>query len=233
MQQRILVWDFPTRVFHWSLAASFAGAYLTAESEQWQVVHLLCGYLLLGLIAFRLIWGVIGSRHARFASFIRGPAAAIAYLRSLVNGKAQHFTGHNPAGAIAIVLLLLLGIGSGITGWMVFNELGGEAFEEVHEVVANAMLVLVAIHIAAVILSSRLHRENLTAAMINGHKTGDAEESIRHGHGIMALLLVIAMAVFGGALTQGKLPALWDPNNVEHATASNHEKSADNDKDGD
>src|SRR5512139_2829983 len=105
----ILVWDLPTRVFHWLLALSFAGAYVTAESERWRLVHVTLGYTLGGLLVFRLLWGLMGTRHARFASFVRGPAAVLRYLRSLVSGHPEYYTGHNPAGALAIVALLVLG----------------------------------------------------------------------------------------------------------------------------
>ncbi len=232
MGQRILVWDLPVRLFHWSLAATFTAAYLTAEEEQWHAVHLTCGYLFAALIAFRLVWGIIGSRHARFASFVRGPVAAISYLRSLFSGTPQHFAGHNPAGAIAIVLLLLLGAGIVASGWMTLNEIGGEAFEEVHEVVANAMLLLVFFHIAAVFISSHLHHENLTAAMFTGRKNGKEDEKISHSRGYIAVIMVVALGLFGVALTQGKVPALWDPNNPAHSAESGNEAGAEGNEQG-
>lgn len=209
MQTRILVWDFPTRIFHWTLALSFAGAFLTAESERLRDIHLLCGYLVLGLIGFRLVWGIIGSRHARFTAFVRGPTAVLGYLRSLLAGKPEHHVGHNPAGAIAIVLLLGLGLGTGIAGWMTFNDIGGDMLEDLHEGLANAMLVLVAIHVAGVVVSSAMHRENLVGAMVNGYKYGPKSAGIASRHGIIAILLVAAVAAFGWTLTQGKLPALY------------------------
>jgi len=104
---KILVWDAPVRVFHWLMVLSFAGAYLTAESERWRLVHVSLGYTMGGLVAFRILWGLLGTRHARFASFVRGPAAVMRYGRALLNGTPEHHVGHNPAGAVAIVLLLL------------------------------------------------------------------------------------------------------------------------------
>lgn len=90
MSQRILVWDLPTRVFHWSFALTFAGAYLTAESERWQPVHLRLGYTFLILLAFRLVWGLVGTRYARFADFVRGPQATLDYLRGLLqDGRSR------------------------------------------------------------------------------------------------------------------------------------------------
>ncbi len=210
MNLRILVWDLPTRVFHWSLAASFAVAFFTAESERYRDIHVVSGYLLLALIGFRLVWGLIGSRHARFASFIRGPAAVIGYLRSLLTARPQHHVGHNPAGAIAIVLLLALGMLTGVTGWLNFNEIGGEVFEELHEGLGHAMLIVVIIHVLGVIVASRLHRENLARAMVDGYKRGPREQGIARRHGMIALLLVAGLGVFGWSLAQGSLPSLLD-----------------------
>ena len=128
------------RVFHWLLVLSFAGAYLSAESEHWRLLHITLGYTMGGLVAFRLVWGLIGSRYARFANFVRGPAAVLAYLRGLWQGQPQHYLGHNPAGAVAIVLLLLASVAVVATGWAGYNELGGEWLSELHEGAANAML---------------------------------------------------------------------------------------------
>ena len=104
----VLVWDAPVRVFHWLLAASFVGAYITAESERWRLVHVTLGYTVGALVVFRLLWGLVGTRHARFSAFVRGPAAVAAYLRSLPGGGGEHPVGHNPAGGWAIVGLLTL-----------------------------------------------------------------------------------------------------------------------------
>ena len=104
--QKILVWDWPTRIGHWLMATAFLVAYLTGESEEWRLVHVWAGGTLAGVIAFRLVWGLVGSRHARFASFVRAPGAAFNYLLSLLRGRPDHYTGHNPAGGLVILLLL-------------------------------------------------------------------------------------------------------------------------------
>lgn len=191
---RIRVWDAPQRIVHWLIAASFAGAYLTAESESWRLVHVTLGYTMAGLIAFRVVWGVVGSRHARFSAFVRGPAAVARYLRSLLTGHPEPSVGHNPAGAIAVVLLLLLGASVAATGWALDMRIGGEAFEEVHEVLANLMLALVGVHVAGVIVSSWLHRENLVGAMITGFKKGPSGAGIqRVWRGLAAVILVVVL----------------------------------------
>lgn len=208
MKARILVWDLPTRWFHWLLAASFAGAWLTAESERYRDLHVMLGYTLLGLIAFRLVWGFVGTRYARFADFAHSPAKIARYAKSLLSGKPEHYPGHNPAGAMVIFLLLALGIAAGVSGWMAYNELGGEWLEEGHEFFANLMLAVVFVHIAGVIVSSWLHRENLARAMVTGYKQGEAGEGIRKKRGIAALLLLAALAGFWGLWFNGKLDFL-------------------------
>src|SRR5512147_205771 len=102
MMQRILVWDLPTRVFHWLLALSFAGAFVTAESERYRDIHVVLGYTLLGLLAFRLLWGFFGTRYARFRSFLFKPGEIAAYFMSLFKGRPANYVGHNPAGSVAI-----------------------------------------------------------------------------------------------------------------------------------
>lgn len=170
MNTCIRVWDLPIRLFHWILVTAFSGAWLSSESERWQNVHHLCGYTLLGLIAFRLLWGFVGSHHARFANFVRGPAEVIGYLRSLASGQPKHYLGHNPAGAVAIVLLLALGILTGLSGWANLEEIGGHMMEELHEGFAAAMLAVAGLHVAGIVVGSLLHRENLVKAMITGTK---------------------------------------------------------------
>lgn len=194
MTQRILVWDIPTRLFHWLLAASFAGAFLTAESERLRDIHVMLGYSFAGLIAFRLVWGFVGSRYARFRSFLFSPTAVIAYLRSLLSRSPRHYLGHNPVGGIAVFLMLGLGIATALTGWMHFNDIGGEWTEEVHEAVANGMLALVGVHIVGVLVSSFLHRENLVRAMFTGRKDGEPQQAIGRGYAWVAALLIAGMA---------------------------------------
>lgn len=205
----ILVWDLPVRVFHWLLALSFAGAYVTAESEVWRLVHVTLGYTVAGLVAFRLVWGLVGTRHARFAAFVRGPAAAWRYLRNLADGRPEHHVGHNPAGALAIVALLTLaGVVTG-SGWVRYNEWGGEWLEELHELAANGMLALVLLHIVGALASSVLHHENLVRAMVTGRKAGDPAQGIpRAWRPLGALVLACVLGFW--ALQWNSAPAPLD-----------------------
>jgi cytochrome b len=194
--ERILVWDAPVRVFHWLMVACFAGAWLTSDGERWRLVHVTLGYTMLGLVAFRVLWGLLGTRHARFSQFVRGPGAVARYLGSLVRGRPEHHTGHNPAGAVAIVLLLGLTLAVGATGWATYNDLGGEWLEEVHEAIATLMLAIVVVHVAAVAVSSWLHKENLVRAMLTGRKAGEPGQAARGAWRSLAAVMLAAVLGF-------------------------------------
>ncbi|MEO8598781.1 MAG: cytochrome b/b6 domain-containing protein [bacterium] len=184
-----LVWDLPTRVFHWSLALSFLGAWLTSESEYWKLWHVSFGYSMALLIAFRLIWGLVGTRYARFSQFVRGPTAVIAYFRSWLQLHPAHYVGHNPAGALAILAILGVTAVLVASGYASYEEIGGEWLSEIHELLANLLMAIVVLHIAAVVLTSLVHKENLIRAMLTGKKMIVAGEEIRSSRPIFALVL--------------------------------------------
>jgi len=194
----VLVWDAPVRVFHWLMVLCFFGAYVTAESERWRLVHVTLGYTMAGLVVFRLLWGMIGTRYARFSNFVRGPRAVVRYLGSLLRGNPEATLGHNPAGALAIVALLALAAAVAASGWALYNEVGGGWLEDLHEVAANLMLAVVGVHIAGVLASSWLHRENLVGAMIDGRKRGDPAGAVRSAWRALAALMLAAVLAFWG-----------------------------------
>lgn len=191
----ILVWDLPTRVGHWLLAGSFAVAYLTGESEEWRLVHACAGGIMVAVVLYRLLWGFAGTRYARFADFMRGPQAAVSYLKSLLSRSPQHYTGHNPAGGWAIVLLLAMTLITALPGWLTYQDIGGDWLGELHEGAANAMLAVVLVHIAGVVVGSLTHRENLARAMVTGLKLGQAGEAIAALRPFAAAVLIAWAAV--------------------------------------
>lgn len=224
--ERTRVWDLPTRVFHWSLAASFAGAWLTGDSERFRDLHVMLGYTFAGLIGFRLAWGLIGSRYARFASFIFPPSRLASYLSSLLGRTPEHHLGHNPAGALAIFAMLALGMAISASGVAVYLEMGGEWLEELHEWSASAMLVVVLVHIAGVAVSSLLHRENLAAAMLTGWKSGRPADGIRSNHPVVGGILLAAVLGFWLAYQSGATDA-WLPSSAavsERGTGGGHDR---------
>jgi cytochrome b len=230
----VRVWDAPTRLTHWLMVVCFAGAWLTAESERWQLVHVSLGYTLAGLVAFRVVWGLVGTRHARFASFVRGPSAALGYLRSLFSGHPEHHTGHNPAGALAVIALLGLGALLTASGWATYNELGGEATEELHEALANGMLALVLVHVAAVVASSWLHRENLARAMATGYKRGAPGEAVaRNGLPLAALILAAVLGFWAWQWQTAPAPGAGEGDGVGTAAHARHHHDGGSDDDDD
>jgi cytochrome b len=196
MNNKILIWDVPTRVFHWLLVGSFAGAYYTADSERYRDIHVMLGYILLGLIAFRVSWGFFGTRYARFSSFMFKPNEVVAYLIALVKRKPADYLGHNPAGSLAIWLLLLIGITSGVTGVMALKDIGGDIVVEWHDLVSEGMLAIVAVHVLGVLVSSVMHRENLVRSMITGFKDGEQDQSIHYAYSWLGVAMLAITVVF-------------------------------------
>ena len=229
MSDRTLVWDLPTRAFHWLLAASFAGAYLTSESERLRDVHMLLGYSAAGLVTFRVLWGLVGTRYARFTSFPLSPRAAIDYLKSLLALSPRHYVGHNPAGSWAILGMLALIAGTALTGWANALEIGPNWVEDVHEAFGNATLALVVVHVGAVIVSSLLHRENLPRAMVTGYKPGSAPSAAGTRWFVAVALVAVIGAFWAGAIpapgvAPGKsiVQAATQPSTSGHAAKRRH-----------
>jgi len=173
-EETIPVWDHFVRVFHWSLAMLVLIAYLTTDDGR--ALHRLVGYCVLALVAARLVWGVIGPRYARFDSFVAGPRAVLAYLRALRDGCAPRHLGHNPAGGAMILLLLGLLVVVGGSGWLSETDafFGVSWVDHLHHGSAHLLLVVIGLHLAGVVVSSWLHRENLVLAMLTGRKSVEA-----------------------------------------------------------
>lgn len=180
-QKTVRVWSLATRVFHWGLAAAYLVAWLTAEEIE--SVHFVAGYTVAILVAWRLVWGLVGPRNERFSTFVRGPRAVMGYLKGLMRGSATYYVRHNPAGAAMIVALLISLAGLTFTGVTLaaiegegplvgtfMAQLDEDPVEEIHEFFANFTLFLVLVHVAGVAVSSMVHRENLAVAMITGKK---------------------------------------------------------------
>jgi len=180
----IKIWDPLVRLFHWALVAAFFIAYFT--EDDWLSWHVVAGYTVLGLVLFRLLWGLIGTRYARFSSFVYSPGATLTYIKAVFTGKAARYIGHNPAGGAMIIALLLGLLATTVSGLMLY---GADAWQgplaewmkdssdetidiikEVHEFFANFTLFLVVVHVFGVLWESLLHRENLVLSMLTGRK---------------------------------------------------------------
>jgi len=168
--ETVQVWDLPLRVWHWSLAVLVIVSWVTPNT--FDTLHRIAGYAVLGLLAFRLIWGVIGTRHSRFRSLGIQLRAMPAYLWNLRRGRTGRYLGLNPAGTTMQLALLLLLVISAVTGAMqvTVRFFGVWWVEDTHALVSDAVIVLVIVHVAGVAVVSRLQRENLARAMITGRK---------------------------------------------------------------
>ncbi len=166
----VKVWDPFVRVFHWTLVSLFAVAFVTGDDAE--RLHLAAGYAIVALLAARLVWGFLGPRHARFSDFVRPPREVLRYLRDVALFRASRHIGHNPTGGVMIIALLLTLAGTAATGVMMTTDAywGVKWVKEVHEALANLMLVLVALHVLGVVVASLTHRENLIKAMFTGRK---------------------------------------------------------------
>ncbi len=164
------VWDAFVRIFHWSLVASFAVAFVSGDD--WKSLHIWAGYAAGALIAMRLLWGLVGTHYARFTQFVKPPLVVASYLRDIATGREARYLGHNPAGGAMIVALLATLAGLCISGWLLTTDAywGSKAMEEIHETLANVALALVGLHVVGVLLASLRHHENLVRAMITGRK---------------------------------------------------------------
>jgi cytochrome b len=169
----VKVWDPLVRLFHWSLAGFFAFAFLTGD--EWKSAHILAGYVVGGLVAFRILWGIVGPTYARFASFVRGPMTTFGYLRDALALRAPRHLGHNPAGGAMIVALLAALATIAATGYMMTTDAywGVEWVEGLHKSVVYLTLGLIGLHIGGVVLASLEYRENLVRSMFTGTKRPD------------------------------------------------------------
>jgi cytochrome b len=166
----IRVWDPFVRAFHWALVASFAIAWLSAQ--RWEALHDAAGYFAGGLVAFRVVWGFVGSRYARFAEFVRSPRTVLDYLGAIAGGSERRYIGHNPAGGAMIVVLIAAMAATAVSGWLMTTDAfwGSTAVQRVHSILAHGVLLLVFAHLCGVALASARHREDLVGAMVFGVK---------------------------------------------------------------
>ncbi len=166
----IKVWEPFVRVFHWALVCFFTFSYFTGD--EWQSAHIISGYCIGALVSFRLLWGIIGTEHARFSNFIYSPMTVLRFVRDTLSMRARRYVGHNPAGGMMVLALLVSISGIVTTGFMMTTDAywGVEWVEDVHKTLVYVTIGLVVVHIIGVILASIEHRENLVRAMLTGWK---------------------------------------------------------------
>ena len=189
--------DAPTRAFHWWFALCFVGAYLSADGERWRLLHVVLGYTLAGLFAFRVVYGLVGPRQVRLGALVSKLAGAGPWLRGLGHARTladvNARQGQNLFMAAAVLALLVLVVPLTLTGYAAFNEWGGEWLAELHEAVGEAFLWAVLAHLAAIAGLSLLRQKNLAAPMFTGRTEGRGPDLARHNHRWLAALLCAAV----------------------------------------
>lgn len=227
MNQKILIWDLPTRIFHWLLAISVAAALITGEIGGTLIdLHGKLGLLMVGLIAFRITWGFVGSTYARFRQFFPGPHKIKTYLAGQWHGE-----GHNPLGALSVVGLLLLltaQLGTGLFAndditfkgplFALVSESMSNVLTGIHHLISSLLITLVGLHIAAILFYTKIKGQNLIVPMITGYKEGEPSLSAKRAR-LVALLLAMTVglgAIYGASgdwLPQQAIPAATETPN--------------------
>jgi cytochrome b len=195
-----LVIDAPTRMFHWLFALSFAGAYATAESEHWRLLHVTLGYSFAGLLVFRLLYGLLGPRQAGLALLGRRLAGAAAWVRSLRAARSiseiNWRQGQNLAMALVMVTMMVLVVPLAVSGFGTYND-WGDWFEEAHEISGNALMALVLAHLGLIALLSATRRQNQALPMITGRVRGTGPSLVRKNRAWLAVSLLLTVLAFG------------------------------------
>lgn len=212
---RILVWDLPTRLFHWLLVGALAGSWVTHElGLEWTELHMWFGYGALGLVVFRVMWGFVGPTHARFTSFLASPSRTRIYARHWLTGDPPRYTGHNPLGGWAIVLMLVLVLIQSVSGLFNSDDImysgpwqgsvskeTAELMSEIHAVNFDVLLVVIALHLAAIASYWVRWRLDLLRPMLTGRKPPHMADP---DHAISGQRLLVAVIVAGLAVA-----AVW------------------------
>jgi cytochrome b len=212
MKQKLFIWDLPVRLFHWLLIISLLCAWYTSDGERGFIdYHLLIGYLILGLIIFRLIWGVFGTKYAKFTQFIPSKTNLISYLKSSKKDSSEHIVGHNPLGALMVVLMLTLILSQAISGLFMNDDVyttgpyyasASESVQSlmtfIHTNVFDLILIVSTIHISAAVYYLVVKKVNLIVPMITGYKAmiNDENKGIKSSKLLIAAVIISVVVVF-------------------------------------
>lgn len=201
-----LIYDLPTRLFHWVFAGLFIFAFVIAKTVDDEAAsftyHMLAGLLLGFIVVLRLAWGFIGTKYVHFNSFALHPKDLIGYFKGMLSGDKRKWAGHNPASSWASLVMMTLALGLGITGYLMTTG-NKETFEDLHELLANGFLVVVLLHIAGVLLHAFRHRDGIALTMIDGAKSDLLQtDSISGSRPAVAVLFIGLIAAFSAHLAK-------------------------------
>ncbi len=241
--KKYLIYDLPTRIFHWLFSSLFVVAFLITKTIDDEnplfSYHMLAGLILGQLVILRIIWGFIGTRYARFSSFALKPSELIEYFKAILSGDKKKWIGHNPASSWGALVMLGSALFLAISGILMTSGYK-KLFEDAHEIVANVFLITVLLHIAGILLHSFRHQDAIALAMINGKKSGsERDTSIVSAKPFSALVLILFVFFIVGNLYQsynigtnelnlfGKILSLGDKDKKHDKNKSHHEKDHD------
>ncbi len=196
IRKKMLVWDSPIFFTHWLLAFCFVGAILTQESEKFRLVHVTLGYTMLGIVGFRLIWGFVGSKYARFTTMKSRFLRVRENIQALLSGNKEFSIGLNAIGFVAAYLLMGLVLLVSASGYLVFNEIGPELISEIHELVGNLLITVVVVHVGSIVLNAiyqRLQKANTEVAT----KIGVLAQRARPYKWVSIIILLIVINFWG------------------------------------
>lgn len=231
------VTDAPTRMFHWLFALSFLGAYVTADGERWRLLHVTLGYTMAGLLGWRVLYGLLGPRHAGLGLLWRKLSGWPAWLRSLPSASSLSSVnwrqGQNLLMAMAVTLLLVLVVPLTLSGYGTYNEwgdvLGGDWLEELHEFFGEAFLMVVLGHLALIAGLSVLRRKNQAAPMLTGRIEGSGPDLVKHNRAWLAGVLLMAVLAYWAWEWQQSPQGLVTPQALSSLTTSGHHDDEDDD----
>ena len=200
--RRNLVYDLPTRIFHWLFAGLFLTGFVIAKTmdddSPWFNYHSLAGLTLGFVVLLRLIWGIFGSKHARFSGFALKPTDLVSYFKGILTGEKKRWAGHNPASSWAGIVMMLMALGLAVTGYLMTSGPNKETYEDVHELLANGFIIVVVLHIAGIVLHTIRHKEMIGLSMIDGKKADvTSDQTIPSAQSGFGILLIGLVVVFG------------------------------------
>ncbi len=198
LSKRMMSWDAAVMVSHWLLAICFVGAVVTQDSEKYRLLHVTMGYTMFGLVAFRLVWGFIGGKYARFNSIYPRIKKVIEYLKSLFTAEPQAFIGFHAIGFLAAYLLLAVILMVTISGYIVYEELGPDLFEDLHETLGNLLIAIVGIHIGGVVINAVIQKVKLAMSVEQAGAAKRVAATIERSRPYkwMAALIILAVTYF-------------------------------------
>lgn len=205
--KQIFVYDLPTRVFHWLFALLFTVAFVIGNTVDDDSTlfsyHMIAGIVLCFLVVLRVIWGIVGTKYARFTGFSLHPRELALYLKGLLTEDNRKWLGHNPASGWAAIAMMAFALGLGVTGYLMTTGQGGEDLEEVHELLANGFLIIVLLHLTGIALHTARHRDAIWKSMFSGRKAHILEENLSvRSYRTLGILFLLATVGFSVYLTQ-------------------------------